>query len=132
MSTELTILAWTLVLAFVYVMAATMFRNGETGLAYNAGNRDAEAPPMRPVTARLKRAQKNLYESLPMFIGAVLIAQAANVHSPATIWGCWMFFIARFLYLPVYGIGIPYIRTLIWGVGTVGIAMILWAVLKTA
>jgi uncharacterized MAPEG superfamily protein len=132
MTTELTILGWTLVLAFVYVMAPTLFRNQETGLAYNAGNRDGDAPPMRPVTSRLMRAKNNLYESLPLFIGAVLIAQAANIHSAATVWGCWLFFGARLLYLPIYGVGIPYVRTLVWGVGTVGIGMILWAVLKAA
>jgi uncharacterized MAPEG superfamily protein len=130
MTIELTILAWTLILALIYILVPTMLRNREVGLAYNAGNRDTEAPPMGVVTGRLMRAKQNLFETLPLFIAAVLIAAVANVHSAMTIWGCWLFLGARILYPPIYGFGVPYVRTLIWLASVVGLLMIVIAVLK--
>ena len=130
MTIELTILAWTLILALIYILVPTMWRNREVGLAYNAGNRDTEAPPMGVVTGRLMRAKQNLFETLPLFIAAVLIAAVANVHSAMTVWGCWLFLGARILYLPIYGFGVPYVRTLIWLASVVGLLMIVIAVLK--
>jgi uncharacterized MAPEG superfamily protein len=130
MTIELTILAWTLILALIYILTPTMLRNRETGLAYNAGNRDAEAPPMGVVTGRLMRAKQNLFETLPLFIAAVLIAGLANVHTAMTVWGCWLFLGARIVYLPIYGFGVPYVRTAVWLVSLVGLLMIVIAVLK--
>lgn len=52
MTTELTILAWTLVLALVQIMLAAQLRTQETGLQYNMSARDGDAPPHRTPAAR--------------------------------------------------------------------------------
>jgi uncharacterized MAPEG superfamily protein len=44
--------------------------------------------------------------------------------------GAQVFFWARLIYLPVYWAGITYVRSLIWGVGTVGLAMMLLAIIR--
>ena len=51
MTTELTLLGWTLVLALVQIALAGAMRTAETGIGYNMGPRDAAAPPVRPVSA---------------------------------------------------------------------------------
>ena len=71
MTTELTMLAWTLVLALVQVFLPIMGRTRQLGSKWNAGPRDEPLPPPDPVTGRLERAQRNLYETLPLFIAAV-------------------------------------------------------------
>jgi uncharacterized MAPEG superfamily protein len=38
-----------------------------------------------------------------------------------------VYFWARLVYLPVYIVGIPYLRTLVWAVGFVGLLMVLGA-----
>lgn len=131
MTTELTALAWTLALALVQIFLPVGLRNGETGLAYNMGPRD-EAPPKPPgvVTARLQRAQKNLFETLPIFAGVVLIASAANIHSTATVWGAWGYLAARVIYVPLYAFGVPGLRSLAFLVSVVAILAILVAVLR--
>ena len=129
MTTELTLLAWTLVLALVQIMLVANLRTAETGIQYNASARDGEAPPPRPVTARLQRAQANLFETLPLFIGAVLIAHVSGSESDLTLWGCWMYLIARIVYIPLYAAGIPYVRSLVWLVSLAGLVMVLAAVL---
>ncbi|MEO7935944.1 MAG: MAPEG family protein, partial [Dokdonella sp.] len=39
--------------------------------------------------------------------------------------GAQLYFWARLAYLPTYAAGIPYLRTVIWGVAIVGLAMVL-------
>ena len=79
---------------------------------------------------------QNLYPHLLGFHGlfrwivlaaAVLIAHAANRHSEMTIWGAQLYFWGRLIYLPLYAFGIPYVRTLAWFVATLGIVLILCA-----
>lgn len=129
MTTELTLLAWTLVLALVQIVLVANLRTAETGIQYNASARDGEARPPRPVTARLQRAQANLFETLPLFIGAVLIAHVSGSEGDLTLWGCWMYLIARIVYIPLYAAGIPYVRSLVWLVSLAGLVMVLAAVL---
>ncbi len=130
MTTELMILGWTVVLALVQIMLVASMRTQETGLAYNMGPRDDKAPPMRPVTARLQRAQANLFETLPLFAAAVLIAHAGGREGALTLCGSYAYLAARVLYVPLYAAGIPVARSLAWGVSLAGLVMILLAILK--
>ena len=129
MTTELTILGWTLVLAIVQIFLPAGFRNRETGIAFNAGPRDEPGPPVGKVTGRLQRAQKNLYESLPLFAAAVLIAHVAHRDGALTLWGAWLYLIARIVYVPLYGFGVPMVRSIVWGVSLLGLALVLIAIL---
>ena len=129
MTTELTYLAWTLVLALVYIGLPSQLRTLETGTAYNASPRDDDGPPVGVVTGRLRRAQQNLFETLPLFIAAVLIVHAAGRESSFTGWGVTLYFWARVAYLPLYAFGVPYVRSLVWLVSLAGLIMILYAAL---
>ena len=129
MTTELIILGWTLVLALAQICIAAALRNQETGMAYNMGPRDDKAPPMRPVTARLQRAQANLFETLPLFAAAVLMAHAAGREGQLTLWGSCAYLAARVVYVPLYAAGIPVLRSLVWGVSLAGLVTILAAIL---
>ncbi len=128
MTTELALLAWTLVLALVQILLPSTLRTQETGAQYNMSARDGAAPP-RPVTARLQRAQANLFETLPLFAAAVLIAHVSGTHGPLTLWGCWLYLLARIVYVPLYAAGIPVLRTLVWMVSVTGLVLILIALL---
>lgn len=119
----------TLVLALVQIGLAGMLRTQETGTAYNVGPRDEPGPPKRPVTGRMQRAQANLFETLPLFIAAVLIAHVADRDGALTLWGCWLYLIARIVYVPLYAFGIPVLRTLVYMVGLTGLVLILAAIL---
>ena len=130
LTTELMILGWTLVLALVQIMLVATLRTAETGLTYNMGPRDAPAPPPRPVTARMQRAQANLFETLPLFAAAVLIAHVGGREGELTLWGCYAYLGARVLYVPLYAFGVPVVRSLAWGVSLAGLVMVLAAILK--
>ncbi|MBV8157355.1 MAG: MAPEG family protein [Dyella sp.] len=127
MPVELQVLGWSIVLGLVYVMFATTLSTGQRGLTWNASNRDGEPVPLTGAAARADRASRNFLETFVFFAAAVLavvIGQRANAH---TALGVQLYFWARVVYLPVYAIGIPYLRTLVWAVSVVGIVMVLTA-----
>ncbi len=130
MTTDLKILGWTLVLALVQILLAGAARTRETGLKYNMSARDAPAPPPGPVTLRLQRAQANLFETLPLFAAAVLIAYVTGRDGTLTLWGSSAYLAARAVYVPLYAAGVPVLRSLVWGVSMAGLGMILLAILK--
>ncbi|CAB3751745.1 MAPEG family protein [Paraburkholderia humisilvae] len=125
MTIELTLLAWTLVLALIQVVLPALLRNRETGIPYNASARDEPGAPVGTITARLMRAQSNLFETLPVFAAAVLIAHVAGRDSAQTQLGAWLYLAARIVYVPLYAAGVPYLRSLVWVVSLAGILLIL-------
>ncbi len=127
MTTELTYLAWTLVLALVQIGLPAIMRTAETGTGYNAGARDEPGPPIGKITARLQRAQGNLFETLPLFAAAVLIAHVAGRDGALAAWGAALYFWARVVYLPLYAFGVPFVRSLVWVAAAAGLIMVLAA-----
>ncbi len=131
MTVELSILAWTLVLAVFQILLPAALRTRETGVEYNAGPRDNPSPkPVGTITGRLRRAQDNLFQTLPLFAAAILIAHVTGREGELTAWGAWLYFVSRILYVPLYAAGVPILRSLIWLSGLVGLLLILFAVLR--
>ena len=128
MTTELHILAWTLVLAVIQILLPSQLRSLETGIAYNASPRDQPGPPVGKLTGRLQRALKNLYETLPLFAAAILIAHAAGREGSLTFYGAWLYLLARIVYVPLYAAGVPYIRSLVWLASFAGLVLVLIAI----
>ena len=123
MTTELMVLGWVLVLAVVQIFLHAGARNKETGLKYNAGPRDGGAPPEGVVTGRLHRAKENLYETLPLFAAAVLIAHVTGREGATTLYAAWAYLLARIVYVPLYAMGVPMIRSLVWGVSMLALVV---------
>src|SRR5579871_2042336 len=124
MTTEIRMLAWSIALGFVYVFTAAYFATARRGLAWNAGNRDAPVSPLDPHGGRAQRASQNFLETFAFFAAAVLAVTALHLQSPRTALGAQLYFWARLAYLPVYVIGIPVVRSLVWVVSFVGIVMV--------
>ena len=129
MTTEFTLLAWTLVLALVQILLPAMMRTGETGLSYNASARDDKGPPVGKITGRLQRAQRNLFETLPVIAAGLIVAHIAGRNGALTWWGAMLYFWARIVYLPLYALGVPYVRSLVWLVSLLGTILVLVAIL---
>ncbi|HTK34304.1 MAG TPA: MAPEG family protein [Caulobacteraceae bacterium] len=125
MTPELTLLTWTLVLALVQIFAAAGARTRQYGAAWNTGPRDEVLPPLNPVAGRLVRAQANLFETLPLFIAAVLMAHVAGKEGGQTTLGAGLYLAGRLVYVPLYALGVPVVRSIAWGVALVGLLLIL-------
>ncbi len=82
-------------------------------------------PALKPLPARMLRAQANLFETLPLFIGALLGATYAGRLGLLTNLGAHLYFFGRLIYLPLYAAGIPYVRSLVWTVATGGLVLVI-------
>ena len=127
MTPEFILLALTLILALFQIGAAGMARTAELGGKWNAGPRDGAAPPPGKVAGRLMRAQANLFETLPLFAAAVIMAHIAGKDGILTGVGAHLYFFGRLIYLPLYAFGVPYIRSLVWLVAAGGLVMVIAA-----
>ncbi|MEA3061977.1 MAG: hypothetical protein QOJ94_1758 [Sphingomonadales bacterium] len=132
MNTELNILAWGCILALVHVFAAVRVKTRQYGTSWNVGPRDEELPPARPIVGRLARAQANFYETFPLYAAAALIVTVAHLTNRWTEIGAWLWLGGRIAYLPLYGLGIRYVRSLAWLVSLIGILMVLRPALMAA
>ena len=127
MTPEFILLALTLILALVQIGAAGMARTAELGGKWNAGPRDGEVPPPGRLAGRLMRAQANLFETLPLFAAAVIMAHIAGKDGALTAVGAHLYFFGRLIYLPLYAFGVPYVRSLVWLVAAGGLVMVIAA-----
>lgn len=131
--TELVVLTWGCILAFVHILAAVQAKTRQFGPKWNVGARDEELPPLNPVAGRLARAQANFFETFPIFIAAVILALSTEgIAAPGqmTDLGAWLWLGGRVVYLPLYALGVPVVRSLAWVVSVVGIVLLMTPALK--
>ena len=117
---------WTLIV----VLVGAAIRNQEwtkEGRDIGLGNRDnlKEATPMG---GRAERAAKNSIEAAVFFVPLALIANAAGMDAEVML-GAQIAFWARIAYVPIYIVGIKYLRSLVWIGGVVGYGMMVAAML---
>jgi uncharacterized MAPEG superfamily protein len=127
MSFELKMLGWSVCLGLLHVVIAASLVTQQRGLKWNAGNRDGEPKPLTGAAARADRASRNFRETFPFFAAAVLALALQGSNTARTAMGTELYFWARLVYLPVYIIGIPYLRTLVWAISILGLIMVVAA-----
>lgn len=127
MPIELKYLGCAIALGLIYVIVAATLGTAQRGLAWNTSNRDAQPKPLTGAAARASRASRNFLETFPFFAAAILAVVLAKTNSPGTALGAQIYLWARLIYLPIYIIGIPYLRTLVWTASLVGLLKVLWA-----
>lgn len=124
MPVELQLLVWSAILALIQMIVAVLAAQSQVGLPMLASNRDT-MPALTGWAVRATRAHLNMLESLVVFAVFVLVAQVTGKLNATTALGAELFFWARLAYAVVYVIGIPWLRTLIWGVSVAGLLVIL-------
>jgi uncharacterized MAPEG superfamily protein len=124
MNIELQMLVWSVALGLAQVLIAATGMVAQRGLGFAASPRDKIVDPMVGLPGRLDRARANLMETFAFFAAAVLAGYLLQRHTATTALGAQLYFWARLVYVPVYALGIPYVRTLIWTASVVGIVML--------
>jgi uncharacterized MAPEG superfamily protein len=123
MKPELALLAWAVLLTFVQMLLAVSGATLQVGLPALAGNREGLAP-CTGWAGRAARAHHNMLESLVLFAALVLTAVVAGRTNGATLLGAQLFFWARLAYAVIYVAGIAWLRTAVWLVSVIGLAII--------
>ena len=112
-------------LLFVQLALQSILLTRQFGSQYNAGPRDEQREPTG-IAGRAERAFRNFLETFPLFAA---VALAVHVAGRADWWsglGAALYFWARVAYLPLYMAGIPYLRSAVWCVASLGIVVMLW------
>ena len=88
------------------------------------GPRD-EQPQLTHIGERAQRALTNMQEALPVFLSLALLHVFRNAQDLHAIHGAWIFFIARLAYVPAYLSGVVGVRSVVWGISWIGLAIML-------
>lgn len=133
MSVELWTLFGAMILGLVHLSAASFSFKAQVGNRYTVGARDENLLPTG-VAARLDRAQRNFLETFPIFVAAVLTLELlGGAGGWLSIAGSVLYLSCRCLYLPLYALGLPWVRTFSWNAATAGLVLVMVAIaLKAA
>ncbi|MDP5070331.1 MAG: MAPEG family protein [Congregibacter sp.] len=130
MTPLLSLVVYMTLLTFVAIMLGAFLRNREwtaEGLKAGLSNRD-QIPEATPLGGRAERTASNTIEALLLFVPLALVAQLAG-SAEAVMTGATIFIGARVAYVPIYIVGIPYLRSLVWAVGIAGLTMMVMPLL---
>jgi uncharacterized MAPEG superfamily protein len=121
-------LVFSALLALAMLLVASLWRARAwtpDGMKVAFGNRE-RMPEGSPAAARADRAARNMIESLALFAAMMLAARlgGADHDGSRVTLGANVFFWSRVAYWPVYVAGIAYVRTLLWSVAVLGLAMV--------
>lgn len=123
MKPELTLLLWSVLLAFVQMLVAVQGAMGQVGLMPLFGNREG-MPEIKGWGGRAARAHRNMLESLVLFAALVLVLSVTGKSNSTTVLGAQLFFWGRLAYAAIYVAGIAYLRTAAWAVSIIGLVLI--------
>lgn len=123
--TDLHYLTLAALLTWLMILVAALWSTGafSTGLAHAFGNR-GHLPAAAPAAARADRAAKNMIENTMLFVVILGAARLGGADPSALAPGAAIFFWARLAYWPVYVLGIPYFRTVLWATALCGLLWI--------
>ncbi len=124
MTMELTMLLYSVILAFVITLVPATDSILRNGVITMMGNRDAGLAEPSVWNRRAKRASANMAENLLWFAALVLVAHTAGIGTENTALGAQLFFWGRVGAAATYIAGVPHVRTIAWAVSVAGMAMI--------
>lgn len=131
MTVEIAMLFWAAVLGLVQVGAQSFALKAQEGNAYTVGARD-EHRPATGLAGRMERALRNYLETFPIFAAVILAVYATERTDMWSEIGAQVYFWARLAYLPAYAMGLPWVRTVIWQIATIGIVLCMVPLFDTA
>ena len=129
LSTEILMLGCAVALVLLQIVLQACAGAVFLGLGYLMGPRDQDKPVSNPYAGRINRALHNVLETFPLFAAlAVALAVTGRTGGQAAF-GAQVYVWARTIYVPVYVMGIPVLRTLVWAASIAGIVLMLKALL---
>jgi uncharacterized MAPEG superfamily protein len=126
MAFELQMVAAAVLIGIIHLLWAAAAAQPQRGLKWNAGPRD-EPVVLTGVAGRLERAFANFRETFPFFVALVAVDYLGGRLGALTAYGAGLYVVARAVYIPLYALGVPFVRSLVWLASMVGILMLLLA-----
>lgn len=121
--TETTILAAYGLVVMLTILAQVLGATRQLSMGYLMSARD-ESRSTTGMTARIGRALDNSIVAMALFAPAILILEHLNRTDENSLLAAQVFLLARIIYVPVYALGVPAIRTLAWLAGFAATAVL--------
>lgn len=131
MTTTLYLVIYMAIVTWLTSLVASLLRvKGWTpsGMQIAFGNRD-NLPEASPLAGRAERTARNTLENFVLFAAIALVAHISGRAGARVDKGAEIFFWARLAFIPVYYAGIVYLRTAVWLVSIIGLAMMIAAII---
>lgn len=128
MTVELQMLTFSGLLGIVQILLASHTASFQRGYRWTASSREAVVPPLTGSANCFDRALRNFLETFPIFAAIVLATELTGRQGPLTFWGVHLYFWARLLYVPLYGVRI--VRSVFWNIATLGILLLVAALFQ--
>lgn len=122
-STELILLAASVVLGILQLMVVSYFRSGQRNHAWTAGSGEQIADPLAGVAGRVERGFRNYLETFPFFATAILLVTVRETHTLLTMLGAHLYFWGRIAYAFLYAVDLPLAPALLAAISMLGILM---------
>jgi uncharacterized MAPEG superfamily protein len=116
-------------LGLIHIIAASHSASLQRGYRWTASARDEPLAPLVGVAGRLARALDNFGETFPLFAALAVAVVVAGKNGALSQSGAGLYFAGRVVYLPLYALGVPLVRSLVWNVAALGIGLLLVALL---
>lgn len=123
---EIALLGWSVILLLVHIGLQGQTATFRKGIGWNAGPRDEDRGPPGKLEGRAARALSNFQETYPAFVALALALAVTGRAGGIGATGAGLWFAARIVYLPLYLMGVPYLRSLVWLVSLAGLLMMLF------
>jgi uncharacterized MAPEG superfamily protein len=122
-SLELLSLVGATLLGIVHLSAASFTFKAQVGNRYTVGARDEDIRPTG-VAGRMHRAQWNFLETYGFFAALILLVELTGTAGGYSAWGASLYLGGRLVFLPLYALGVPWLRTFSWNIATLGIVLV--------
>ena len=115
------------VVGFLHNLSVAVWAASKLGPMGAMGNR-SDLPPEEGWALRARRGLSNFMENAVLFfaLSVASLALTQHTHPEAVGLGALIFAIGRAFYLPVYLIGIPFLRSITWLMSMVGLGLMAW------
>jgi len=130
MSIELQSLLGVTGILLVLLMAQGALVPAVHGFKWGLGPRDEPREPS-VLQGRMSRIVANHLEGMAMFVPLIVIAQLIGLSTPLTQWGAGLTLAGRAAFALVYFLGVPVLRSAVWGIGLAGTLMVGVALVKS-
>lgn len=127
MSFELQVVAGSVLILFGLLMYQGALVPLNQGFGWGLGSRDGE-PDYTAMQGRTRRTVTNHMEGMLLFIPLVMIVEMAALSSQLTEIGAAIYLAGRLAFVPLYLLGVSYLRSVFWGIALLGTMLVGYAV----
>lgn len=123
MSFELQMVTGSVVILFALLMYQGALVPLNQGLGWGLGSRDGK-PEYTAMQERVSRTIANHIEGMLLFVPLILVVELAGASSNLTQIGAGLYLAGRVAFAPLYLLGVPYLRSLVWGIALFGTILV--------